>query len=75
MLRETIAAVSVGISGEHLLLDLDFAEDSTIQADFTMILTQSGSIIELQGTAEKMPVTWTELQNFCIGKSRCAGYI
>jgi len=37
------------------VLDLDYAEDSTAQADANFVLTGSGGIIEIQGTAEQAP--------------------
>lgn len=55
---EEVAAVSVGVSGQECMLDIDFAEDSIIDADFNVILTKSNKIIEIQGTAEKAPVSW-----------------
>lgn len=57
-LLDEVAAVSVGVSGQDCLLDIDFAEDSMIDADFNIILTKSNKIIEIQGTAEKAPVAW-----------------
>ncbi len=60
ILSDEISAVSVGISGGESLLDIDFAEDSTIDADFNYVLTRSGKIIEIQGSAERCPVTWAQ---------------
>jgi ribonuclease PH len=57
-LTDTIAAVSVGMLNEQALLDINFLEDSTIDADFNFVLTKSGAVIEVQGTAEKKPVSW-----------------
>jgi ribonuclease PH len=57
---ESIAAVSVGLTQNQALLDLDFAEDSVIDADFNFVITRSGTIIEMQGTAEKKPVSWQD---------------
>jgi ribonuclease PH len=57
-LLDEVAAVSVGVMGQNCLLDLDFAEDSMIDADFNIILTKSHHIIEIQGTAEKVPLSW-----------------
>lgn len=58
IITDTIAAISVGTRDNQVLLDIDFAEDSNIDADFNFILTKSGSIIEIQGTAEKKPIPW-----------------
>jgi ribonuclease PH len=50
-----VAAVSCGIVGGVPLLDLDYGEDSTAQADANFVLTESGAIIEVQTTAEEKP--------------------
>jgi len=52
-----VAAVSCGIHQGHTVLDLDYAEDSTAQADSNFVLTGDGRIVEVQGTAEDMPFT------------------
>ena len=60
-LREAVAAVSLGVaSGEgkparRILLDLDYAEDSTAEVDLNLVGTSSGRFVEIQGTAEKEP--------------------
>lgn len=59
---ERVAAVSVGVCNGVALLDLDFAEDSTIDADFNVVATVSGKLIEMQGTAEKQPLSWDEFE-------------
>lgn len=50
-----VAAVSCGIVGGVPLLDLDYGEDSTAQADANFVLTEAGAIIEVQTTAEEKP--------------------
>ena len=50
-----VAAVSCGIVGGEAVLDLDYAEDSTAEADANFVLTADGGIVEIQGTAEKAP--------------------
>jgi ribonuclease PH len=50
-----VAAISCGLSGGEAVLDLDYAEDSTAEADANFVLTQGGGIVEVQGTAEKEP--------------------
>jgi ribonuclease PH len=52
-----VAAVSCGISGGEPVLDLDYAEDSSAAADANFVLTDSGGIVEIQGTAEKTAFT------------------
>jgi ribonuclease PH len=60
VLREPVAAVSVGLSDGAALLDLNYAEDSTCQVDLNLVATASGQIIEVQGTAEGEPMTRKE---------------
>lgn len=59
IIKEEIAAVSIGLASDNqLLLDIDFDEDSTVIADFNFVLTKSGKVIEVQGSAEKDAVEW-----------------
>ena len=50
-----VAAVSCGLVDGAAVLDLDYAEDSTADADANFVLTEGGGIVEIQGTAEKAP--------------------
>ncbi len=59
-LKDELAAVSVGVGNGSLILDMDFAEDSSIDVDFNFVLTRSHKIIELQGSAERAPLTWQD---------------
>jgi len=54
-LTDHVAAVSCGIYGGQGLLDLDYQEDSSAQADANFVLTGGGGIVEIQGTAETEP--------------------
>jgi ribonuclease PH len=54
-LKDHVAAISVGIVGGLPALDLDYDEDSTADTDANFVLTGSGGIVEIQGTAEKEP--------------------
>ena len=54
-LLSNVAAVSCGLYGGRPVLDLDYAEDSSADADANFVMTGSGKIIELQGTAESEP--------------------
>lgn len=56
VLREPVAAVSVGLVNGRPVLDLDYAEDSTAEVDLNVVATKSGRIIEVQGTAEGEPI-------------------
>lgn len=51
-IREFVAAISCGLSGDVALLDLDYIEDSSASADANFVLTESGKIVEIQTTAE-----------------------
>lgn len=54
-LTDQIAAVSCGIFKDSQVLDLDYAEDSSAQADANFVFTGRGGIVEIQGTAEDAP--------------------
>ncbi|MBM2828051.1 MAG: ribonuclease, partial [Actinobacteria bacterium] len=59
--REPVAAVSIGIVGGRVLVDLDYAEDSAAQVDMNVVMTGSGTLVEVQGTAEGAPFTRDQL--------------
>jgi ribonuclease PH len=59
-LTAQVAAVSCGLSGGVALLDLDYAEDSSADADANFVLTDNGGIVEIQATAEKTPFAEAE---------------
>jgi ribonuclease PH len=61
-LRDSVAAVSVGIVNDQLLLDLDYEEDSQAQVDMNVVMTGKGRFVEVQATAEGRPYTAKELQ-------------
>jgi len=56
-LIDAVAAVSIGLRDEELLVDLDYSEDSTADLDMNVVMTASGKILEIQGTAEKAAFT------------------
>ncbi len=60
-LRELVAAVSVGIHEGRPVLDLDYDEDSNCDTDMNVVMTASGGLCEVQGTAEGTPFTRSEL--------------
>jgi len=60
-LRENVAAISCGICSGTPVLDLDYAEDSGADTDANFVMTGAGTIIEVQGTAEKTPFTEEQL--------------
>jgi ribonuclease PH len=55
VLRDHVAAVSCGLYAGEPVLDLDYAEDSEAEADANFVMTGSGGIVEIQGTAETEP--------------------
>ncbi len=55
------AAVSVGMVGGELLLDLAYAEDAAADVDMNVVATGSGTLIEVQGTAEGAPFGRSDL--------------
>lgn len=52
-LHDAVAAVSIGIKQGNLLVDLNYIEDSSADLDMNVVMTQSGKILEIQGTAER----------------------
>ena len=60
-LRDHIAAISCGIFQNVAILDLDYAEDSQAETDANFVMTGSGNIVEVQGTAEKDPFSEAQL--------------
>jgi ribonuclease PH len=60
-LRDHIAAISCGIHNGTPVLDLDYAEDSAAETDANFVMTGTGNIVEVQGTAEKTPFSEEQL--------------
>ena len=61
ILRDSIAAVSVGIVAGEPILDLDYSEDSTAEVDFNVVRLGSGGLVEVQGTGEGGTFTRAQL--------------
>lgn len=59
--RDFVAAVSVGVFEGIPVLDLDYAEDSRCDTDMNVVMTGSGGLVEVQGTAEGHAFSRTEL--------------
>lgn len=57
LIRDSVAAVSVGIIDGNVLLDLTYEEDSRATVDMNFVMTGSGKFVEVQGTAESAPFT------------------
>ena len=62
-LIDCLAATSVGIVADQLLLDLAYEEDSRAQVDMNVVMTGSGEFVEVQASAEGRPYTDVELQD------------
>ena len=60
-LRDQVAAISCGIYQGQAVLDLDYDEDSEADTDANFVMTSSGGMVEIQGTAEKTPFSRDEL--------------
>jgi ribonuclease PH len=62
ILRDFVAATSVGIVDSKLLLDLNYLEDSQAEVDMNVVMTGEGRLIEVQGTAEKHPFSREDME-------------
>lgn len=60
-LTDHIAAISVGLVGDDALLDLEYSEDVAADVDANVVMTGSGKIVEVQGTAEGDPFDRSQL--------------
>jgi len=60
-LPESVAAVSLGIVGGELLLDLDYVEDSGAEVDLNVVMTGDERLVEVQATAERATFDRAEL--------------
>jgi len=68
-IKSYVAAVSLGVIDQEVLLDLDYKEDSNADTDLNLVVTEDLNIIEIQGTAEEAPFSQDELNNMLdIGK-------
>jgi ribonuclease PH len=67
---EYVGAISVGLVQQNILLDLDYSEDSQAEVDINVVLTETGRIVELQATAERMPFSNDEFHKmFSLAKN------
>jgi ribonuclease PH len=62
-IKEGCAAISVGVVDAVAMLDLDYSEDVRAEVDMNVVMTSSGRFVEVQGTAEGLPFTRTELDD------------
>jgi ribonuclease PH len=61
-LNDYLAAISVGIVGGEMLLDLEYAEDSQAEVDMNVVMTGTGRLVEVQATAEGKPYSLDDLK-------------
>jgi len=62
-LRDSIAAISVGIVDGRAVLDLDYVEDSAASVDMNVVMTGGGRFVEIQGTGEEATFSERELSS------------
>jgi ribonuclease PH len=75
-LKDHVAALSCGISKGQAVADLDYIEDSAAETDANFVMTGSGGIVEIQGTAEGEPFTEAQLHDLlALAKSGIAGLV
>jgi ribonuclease PH len=60
-LKDHVAAISCGVVKGEAVVDLDYAEDSTAETDANFVMTGSGGLVEVQGSAEGAPFSEAEL--------------
>jgi ribonuclease PH len=71
-IRDSVAAVSVGVCQGQAVLDLDYDEDSSADTDLNLVMTGSGGFIEIQGTAEGEPFSAAQLERLlALGRVGC----
>ena len=58
---DTVAAISIGIKNQQMLVDLDYEEDSSCDVDMNFVITGKEGLVEVQGTAEKEPFSKDDL--------------
>jgi ribonuclease PH len=63
VVRDCVAAVSVGIVGGAAVVDLNYAEDSTAEVDMNVVMTGQGRFVEIQGTAEQVAFDRAQLDD------------
>lgn len=67
-----VSAISVGVVGGEVMLDLDYGEDSKADVDMNLVMSEGGAFIEVQGTAEGRPFTDAQLARMLeLGRQGC----
>jgi len=67
VIRDQVAAISVGYVGDEVLVDLDYREDSSARVDMNVVATRGGQLVEVQSTAEGMAITRDTFDNMLNG--------
>ncbi len=62
-MRSLVGAISLGVVGGEVLMDLDYREDSSADTDMNLVMAEGGGLIEIQGTAEQRPFTREQLDS------------
>ena len=60
-IKENVCALSVGVINKSICADLDYIEDSSAEVDMNLVMTSSGNLVEVQGTAEGGTFSKSEL--------------
>lgn len=66
-IRDAVAAISVGVIEDQTYVDLDYVEDMKAEVDMNIVMTASGELLEVQGSAEKRPFTRDQLNRMLDG--------
>ena len=75
-IKSYVAAVSLGIKNNRVLLDLNYDEDSSADTDLNIVMNDKDELIEIQGTAEDAPFSKSELNDMLdLGSSAIAEII
>ena len=75
-IKSYVAAVSLGVKDNNVLLDLDYSEDSSADTDLNIVMNDENKLIEIQGTAEDVPFSKDELDDMLeLGSSAIAELI
>ena len=75
-IKSYVAAVSLGVKDNFIMLDLDYSEDSSADTDLNIVMNDENKLIEIQGTAEDIPFSKNELDDMLeLGSSAIAELI
>lgn len=75
-IKTHVAAVSLGVLNDQVILDLDYNEDSTAETDLNLVMTDSLELIEIQGTGEEAPFSKDQLNEMLeVGSSAISDII